>query len=67
MVWYMLCSWGENAARGLVYSLFVARTTWFGLPDVCSKKGEWEGHGVECHEMCDGINLLVGLTLGGEP
>ena len=51
-------------ARGLVYPLFVARTTWFGLPDVCSAKGEWEGHGVECHEIRDGINLWVGLTLG---
>ena len=57
MVWYMLCSWGENVARGLVYPLFIARTTWFGLPDVCSTKGEWEGHGVECHEIRDGINL----------
>ena len=57
MVWYMLCSWGENVAHGLVYPLFVARTTWFGLPDVCSTKGEWEGHGVECDEIRDGINL----------
>ena len=27
-------------ARDLVYPLFVARTTWFGMPDVCSVKGE---------------------------
>ena len=53
----MLCSWGENVAPGLVCPLFVARTTWFGLPDVCSTKGEWEGHGVECDEIRDGINL----------
>ena len=44
-------------AHGLAYPLFVARTTWFGLPDVCSTKGEWAGHGVECHEICDGINV----------
>ena len=44
-------------ARGLVYPLFVARTTWFGLPDVCTAKGEWEEHGFECHEIRDGINL----------
>ena len=50
-------------AYGLVYPLFVARTTWFGLP-VCSAKGEWEGHGVECHKIRDGINLQVVLTLG---
>ena len=57
MVWYMLCSWGENVARGLVYPPFVALTTWFGLPDVCSTKGKWEMHGVECHEIRDSINL----------
>ena len=57
MVWYMLCSWGENVARGLVYPLFVALTTWFGLPDVCSSKGKWERHGVEYHEIRDSINL----------
>ena len=57
MVWCMLYSWCENATRGLVYPLFVARTTWFSLPDVCSTKGEWEGHGVEYHEIRDGINL----------
>ena len=44
-------------ARGLVYQLFVAQTTWFGLPDVCSAKGEWVEHGVECHEIRDGANV----------
>ena len=44
-------------ARGLVYPLLVARTTWFGMPAVCSAKGEWVEHGVECHEMRDGINV----------
>ena len=43
--------------RGLVYQLFVARTTCFGMPDVCSAKGEWMEHGVECHEILDGINV----------
>ena len=43
--------------RGLVYPLFVARTTWFGLPEVPSAKEEWAGHGVECHEIRDGINV----------
>ena len=43
--------------RGLVYPLFVAQTTCFGMLDVCSTKGEWVEHGVECHEICDGINV----------
>ena len=38
-------------ARGLVYPLFVAQTTWFGMPDVCSAKGEWVEHGIEGHEV----------------
>ena len=28
-------------ARGFVYALFVARTTWFSLPDLCSTNGQW--------------------------
>ena len=44
-------------ACGLVYPLFVAQTIWFGMPDVCSVKGEWVEHGVECHEICDSINI----------
>ena len=28
-------------ARGLVHPLFIAQTTWFGMPDVCSAKGQW--------------------------
>ena len=27
-------------ARGLVYPLFAAQTTWFGMLEVCSVKGE---------------------------
>ena len=44
-------------ACGFVYRLFVAQTTWFGLPDVCSTKREWARHGVECHEIRDSINV----------
>ena len=32
--------------RGLVRPLFVAQTTWFGIPDFCDSEGEWVGHGV---------------------
>ena len=47
MIQYMLCSWRKNGARGLVVPLFVAQATWLGMPDVCSVKGEWVGHGIE--------------------
>ena len=43
--------------RGLVRPLFVAQTTWFGIPDFCNGKGEWVGHGVENHEVCDGSGM----------
>ena len=29
---------------GLDYPLFVARATWFAMPDVCSAKGKWMEH-----------------------
>ena len=41
-------------ARGLVRLLFVAQTTWFGIPDFCNAKGELVGHGAEDHEVRDG-------------
>ena len=63
--WFSVGTWfgtccdpgARKRARGLLYPLFVARTTWFGLPDVWSAKGEWAAHCVECHQIRDGINL----------
>ena len=43
--------------RALIYPLVVAQTTWFGMPAVCSAKGEWVEHGVECHEIRNSINI----------
>ena len=37
-------------ARGLVHPLFVAQTTWFGIPNICNAKGEWAEHGIKDHE-----------------
>ena len=45
MVWYMQCSWCENAGFWFSISLSVAQVTWFGMPDVSSVKGEWVEHG----------------------
>ena len=44
-------------ARGLIHPLFVAQTTWFGMPDVCSAKGEWVEHSVKDHKIRDGNNV----------
>ena len=59
------CAPGERMrARGLLYPLLVARTTRFGIPAVCSRKGEWVEHGVQCHEIHGGIIMWVGLKGG---
>ena len=65
--WFGTCSapGTRMRARGLVHSLFVAQTTWFGMPDVCSAKGEWVEHSVKGHEIRDGNNVKVGFRLGG--
>ena len=73
--WSSLCTWFGicNApgtrmwARGLLYPLFVAQTTWFGVPKVCSTKGEWVEHGIESHEVCGSNNVQVGFRLGEAP
>ena len=44
-------------ARGLLRPLFVAKTTWFGILDVCNRKGEWEEHGIKDHEVRDGNDV----------
>ena len=43
--------------RGLAYPLFAVRTTWFGMLDIFSAKGEWVEHGIEVHEVRDGNNV----------
>ena len=43
--------------RGLVYPLFVAQTTCFGMPTVFSVKEKWAEHGVECLKIRDDFNL----------
>ena len=44
-------------ALGLVYPLFVAQSTWFGISDVCRAEEKWVEHGIECHEIRDDINV----------
>ena len=44
----------------------MAHTTCFGMPDVCSAKGEWIKHGIERHEMRDSNNVQVPFMLGEE-
>ena len=56
--WFGTCSapTGRMQERGLVYSLFVAHTMWFGMPDICRVKGEWVEHGIKRHEVRDSNN-----------
>ena len=54
--WLNVGMWfGTFSALGgrmrLVHPLFVAQTTWFGIPDVCSAKGEWPEQGIQDHEV----------------
>ena len=43
--------------RGIVRLLFVAKTTWFGIPNFCDVEEEWMELGVEDHEVRDGKNV----------
>ena len=43
--------------RGLVRPLFVAKTTWFGIPNFCDVEEEWVELGVEDHEVRDGKSM----------
>ena len=65
-MWFGACCapGARRQAGGLVYPVFVARATWFGLPDVCSAKRDQVGLRVECQEIHDGVNIQVGLMLG---
>ena len=62
VVWFSVVMWfgtmSSHSVRlrthGLVRPLFVAQTTWFGIPNFCNAGREWVGHGVEDHEVCDG-------------
>ena len=38
-------------------SIFVAQTTWFGIPNVCNAIGEWMEHGFKDYEVRDGNNV----------
>ena len=63
--WSSVCTWfgtcsapgARMRARRLVYPLFVTQTTWFGMPNICSAKGEWVEHGIEGHEVRDSNNV----------
>ena len=54
-MWFGACSClsAGRRTRGLVRQLFLAKTTWFSIPDVCNVEEEWVGHGVNDHEVCN--------------
>ena len=43
--------------HGLVRPLFLAQTTWFGIPCSCDTEGEWVGYDVQDHEVLDGNGI----------
>ena len=47
--------------------LFVVKTSWFGILDLCNREEEWMGHGVDVHEVRDGNDVQVGFRLVGVP
>ena len=54
----MCCAPGvKMRASGLVYSFFVAQTTWFDMLAICSVNREWVEHVLECNETHDDINV----------
>ena len=50
----------------LVHPLFVTQTTCFGMPDVCSVKGEWVEYGIADHEVMV-IKYTIALNWGRHP
>ena len=57
--WFSMVMWFATLSSismrmwtcGLVCPLFVAQTTWFGIPDFCNAEGEWVRHGVKDHQV----------------
>ena len=50
-MWFGACSClsARMRTRDLVRSLFLAKTTWFGISDFCNAEEEWMGHDVNNH------------------
>ena len=46
---------------GLVRPLFVAKATWFGVPDFCNVEEEWVGHSAKDHQVRNGNDNIGGL------
>ena len=53
VMWFGACSCLSEGMRtsGLVRPMFLAKTTWFGIPDFCIAEEGWVGHGVKDHEV----------------
>ena len=51
------CFGARMRTSGLVRLLFVAKFTWFGIPDFCNAEEEWGRHSVEDHEVSDASDV----------
>ena len=61
------CHGARMWTRGLVRPLFVAKTTWFVIPNFCNAEGEWVRNGVEDHEVRNSNYVKVGFRLVEAP
>ena len=65
VVWYMQCSWCENADTWFSITTLVAQTTQFGMPNVSSTKRERVERIIKGHEIRDGNDVWGGGGGGG--
>ena len=58
-MWFDTCSCfgARMRTRGLVHPLFVAKTTWFDIPNFYNVEEESVGHDVKDHEVRDGNDV----------
>ena len=58
-IWFGIysCLGVRMRTRGLVRPLFVAKTTWFGIPDFFNAEEKWVGHGAKDHEVREGNDV----------
>ena len=64
-IWFgpFSCLGARMRARGLVCPLFVAKATWYRIPNFCNVEEKLVGHCVEYHEVRDGNDVQVGFRL----
>ena len=57
MVWYIQLSQCENLDKWFSSPLFLGKTTWFGIPDLCNGEEGLMRHGADVHRVRDGNDV----------